>query len=173
MNRAIRRRLFGSVTLAGAVAGVLAACTTTQQAQATSTTVQVVAWLQQSETALETLIAMDVPAASQAAAEEALQDFTTAATAVGAFISNSSPAATVAAAVQKAVGLLNTAVTTIGPKLPPKAQATLDAITLAANLLASFASSTLGTPPPAPVSITGRSYRNFSPASMTVIVPSK
>jgi cytoskeletal protein RodZ len=168
MNRAIRRRLFGSVTLAGAVAGVLAACTTAQQAQATSTTVQVVAWLQQSETALETLITISVPQASQAAAEAALQEFSTAATAVGSAISNALPATTVAQGVQSAVAVYNQVVAVVGPMLPPNAQAILAGATIAIGLLTSYYTSVL-TPnaplPPPPTAMIAK--------RLTTIVPSK
>lgn len=166
MNRAIRRRIFGSVGLAGLVAGLVSACTPAQQQQVTATTAEVVAWLQQSQTALETLITMDVPAASQAAAKAALADFTTAAAAVGSAIASAAPITSIATGVQTAVGLLNQAVVTIGPMLPAKAQAILAAVTLAANLLASFASSVL-TPQVPPVAARYRATRSV----LTTVVP--
>lgn len=163
----LNRRSALTAAPALAAGGILAACTTASQQQATATTAEVVAWLQQSETALETLIAVSVPAASQAAAPVALADFTKAASAVGTAIANSAPITSVATAVQSAVGLLNQAVVTIGPMLPPKAQAILTAVTIAANLLASFASSVLT--PQVPVG--GSPYYRGMKSALTTIIP--
>ena len=145
----------------------LAACTTAQQQQVTATTAEVVAWLQQSETALETLITVSVPTASQAAAKAALADFTMAAGAVGSAIAGAAPITSIATGVQTAVGFLNSAVGTIGPMLPAQAQAILAAVTLAANLLASFASGVL-TPKPTPVPAAA-TFRGKS--ALTTVVP--
>jgi hypothetical protein len=140
----MRRRLLATT----AILGALGACSTAQQAQASATTAQVLAWLQASQTALETLITVSVPASAQAAAEAALAQFTAAAQAVGAAIASSAPISSVATGVQTVVAAFNALEPELAAMLPPNAQGVLAAVTISVNLLASFAQSVLGTPTP-------------------------
>lgn len=140
----MRRRLLATSALGVALA--VAGCTTAQQTQVTATTAQVIAYLQQSETALETLITITVPAASQAAVQTAFADFTTAAQSVGAAIASAAPMTSVATGVQVVVKAYDAVEADLSPLLPANAQVVLAGVTITINLLASFAQSVLGTP---------------------------
>ena len=166
----MKRRLLAGLSVGVALAAV--GCSAAQQGQVTATTAQVVAWLQQSETALQTLIAVSVPQAAQSAAEAALAAFTKAASDVGSAISQAAPITTVGTGAALAAQLLLKAIDVFDPLLGDTGQAVLDALAITAGLLSSFGSSVTGVPPAVSTpSARARIARAKSTVPLTTIVP--